>query len=109
MLWVFLAHSTRVYHNLKILIIYWIYSSYEYSSFFKKIKNKKNSLVDVGSYIEGEFLLIFLHDLAFYVILFFYDHDFSLCYSCSTYVLMYFVKCFRKHEHHLTFYDKKGE
>jgi hypothetical protein len=100
----FLAQSTKVYPNLQFLIIYWIYSSYEYSylkHFF--------SLVDIESYIEGEFFLMFLHDLTFYIIFFFNNHDFSLCYSCSTYVLMYFVKCFKKHEDLFSFCDKKGE
>jgi hypothetical protein len=69
MLWVFLPHSTRVYHNLQTLIVYWIYSSYEYSYFF--IKKKKNSLVDIESYIK-EFLLMFLHDFALSSCIFLY-------------------------------------
>jgi hypothetical protein len=47
-----------------------------------------------------------LHFTSFF---FFNNHDFSLCYSYSTYALMYFVKCFRKHEDLLSFCDKNGK
>ena len=70
LLWVFLTHLTRVYHNLQILIIYQIYSSYEYSFFFFffflffLFSFLIFPMLILSHTIKGEFLRMFLHNLA---------------------------------------------